>query len=180
MRLTWDKYFLVQAKVASLRSGCNSRPTGAVIVANKRIIATGYNGTLPNQHQCTDYGEAFCFRRQKGKCDKGTKKYFDCPSIHAEQNALNQLAMGGGARNQELYVYCTLSPCIFCLKNMRSVGVTRVYYELPYASDDPERDAEWANKAKEYNIHTEQIVLTQEEIDIVLNALLETTSLRRL
>jgi dCMP deaminase len=171
---------MVQAKVASLRSGCNSRPTGAVIVANNKIIATGYNGTLPGDQQCTDKGDTFCLRREIGRCDKGPKKYFDCPSIHAEQNALNQLAKGGGAHNQILTVYCTLAPCIFCLKNMLSVGVTRIIYELQYESDDPVRDAEWRQKGMKHGIEIKQLKLTKDEIDAVLNTILEKTSLRRL
>jgi dCMP deaminase len=179
-RLDWDQYFMALAKLAALRSGCNSRPTGAVIVDFRRVIATGYNGTLPGQPQCTDRGHSFCHRRSTKLCDKGEGKYQECPSIHAEQNALNQLARQGGSNGGALHVYCTLQPCIFCLKNMRSVGVTRVCYELDYRSDDSARDDAWRARAKEYGIAMERIEFSVDDISVILNSFKGYTSARKL
>ena len=66
MRPPWDEYFMLLAKIVALRSGCNSRPTGAIIVKDKRILATGYNGPMPGAWHCTDHGPNYCFRREKG------------------------------------------------------------------------------------------------------------------
>jgi dCMP deaminase len=179
-RLDWNKYFMAMAKLAATRSGCNSRPTGAVIVKHNRIISTGYNGTLPGQKQCTDHGTNFCLRRFGKVDDKGENKYQECPSIHAEQNAINQLAKNGGSNLENAHIFCTLFPCIFCLKNIASVGIKTVFYEIPYESDDPSRDEYWKKKCKEYKISTFQVKLTNTELNIIYQSVFNETSTRRL
>lgn len=178
-RLDWDKYYMLQAKIVAIRSGCNSRPIGAVIVKDKRIIATGYNGTLPGQTQCTDRGENFCLRRSLKVDDLGEKKYQECPSIHAEQNAINQIAFNGGVSLYGASIYCTVFPCIFCLKNISSVGVKKIYYELIYESDDKERDSFWIKKASELRLETKQISLSKEDKKIIIPYIKNITSIRR-
>lgn len=179
-RLPWNKYFMALAKLASVRSSCNSRPTGAIIVSGKRVIATGYNGSISGEPQCSDNNSDFCLRRSIGRNDSGTNKYQDCPSVHAEQNAINQIAQYGGVELQDSVIYCTLFPCIHCLKNIKSVGIKKIYYELIYQSDDEERDKYWIKKAEEYKIETEQIRLTQCEINKILYAITSLTSERRI
>jgi len=180
-RIPWDKYFMALAKLAAIRSGCNSRPTGAVIVLGKRVIATGYNGSLPGQPQCTDNGPKYCHRRSLKVDDKGDKKYQECPAIHAEQNALNQItSLGGLGDLSGAKVYCTLQPCIMCLKNISSVGIQSVFYEMKYHSDDKERDDYWFRKAKEYKVKYKQIELTNDDLQKIYKVLIGNTSQRRL
>lgn len=179
MRLEWKEYFMALAKLAATRSGCNSRPTGAVIVINNRVIATGYNGSLPGQLQCTDSGKGFCVRRSIERDDSGEKKYRDCISIHAEQNAINQLAVcGGDPKGADLY--CTLFPCIHCLKNMASVGIRRVYYEMPYESDDSERDKYWLERAAALGLEVERVILSPRSVKEITSNMSGFTSFRRL
>ena len=187
MRLPWDFYFMAQAKLAAARSGCNSRPTGAVIVRDRRVIATGYNGNLPGKPQCLDQGEKFCLRRSIGRDDSGDKKYQDCPSVHAEQNAINQVAALGGSSLRGTIMYCTLAPCIYCLKNIVSVGIAEVVFELEYKSDDPARDYYWANLSSASGVklrHFEPLSVFNDTDslyrEIVRKILLKPTSTRRL
>lgn len=183
-RFKWNEYFMLLAKIAALRSGCNSRPTGAVIVKNKRVIATGYNGTLPGKKQCTDNGADFCYRRSIGNSDFGTQKYRDCPSIHAEANALDQILKYGpviGDKNLHEYsIYCTLYPCIHCLKRIASAGIKTVFYELKYESDDPERDKSWVKKAEEWEIKTYPLTLGHDEYQDIYDRIFTSTSERKL
>ena len=180
MRLTWDKYFLAMAKLAASRSGCNSRPTGAVIVFNHRILATGYNGSLPGQPQCTDNGDKYCLRRLMLPDDSGDKKYVECPSIHGEQNAINQMVIQSSKIPSGSILYCTLKPCIICLKNIASVGIREVVFELEYESDDKERDSFWKDKFEEYGINARQVTLSNEDKDLIVGIMLYKTSKRRL
>jgi dCMP deaminase len=180
MRPSSDQYFMALAKIASTRSGCNSRPTGAVIVKDKRVISTGYNGSIAGENQCTDYGKEFCFRRFRKQDDKGEGKYSECKSIHAEQNAINQVASIGGFSLKDAIIYCSLFPCLGCLKNIASVGIKEVVYEMIYESTDKERDAFWFSQVKNYNIRIRQLVLTESNKQTLVNSILNTTSLRRL
>lgn len=180
MQIKWDSYFMALAKLASTRSGCNSRPTGAIIVKDKRVIATGYNGSLPGEPQCTDNGNSFCYRRSQGKDDKGNRKYLDCKSLHAEQNALNQLANQGGVSAKDCTMYCTLFPCIICFKNIKSCGIREIVYELPYQSDDLERDKFWKEEVENSGIKVRHYILPDQDYIIIYKNVFEITSLRRL
>jgi len=175
MRIDWPSYFILMAKVAALRSGCNSRPTGAVIVKNKRIIATGFNGTLPGQPQCTDKGPSFCYRRSVGGPEDD--KYNVCPGLHAEANAINQAARYGISIDG-CEIYCTLSPCYVCLKNIASVGIGRVYFEYRYESSDSERDKIWGD-FESVGLQGTEIQLFQNTLNYVFANLNKITSLRR-
>jgi dCMP deaminase len=139
-RISKDQCFMMMAKVAALRSTCNSRPTGAVLVKEGRIISTGYNGAMSGVSHCTDKGPGFCFRRESGAPEND--KYNWCKSVHAEANAIAQAAKFG-ISVEGAVCYCTLAPCYVCLKLMASSGIVGVYYELEYESDQPERDELW-------------------------------------
>ena len=65
MRVGWDSYFMVLAKMVASRSTCNSRPTGAIIVKDKRVVSTGYNGSVIGADQWSEHGPDYCFRRVK-------------------------------------------------------------------------------------------------------------------
>jgi len=165
-RLDWHFYFMLIAKVASLRSGCNNRKTGAVIVKNHRILSTGYNGSLPKQPQCTDSGLEYCFRRLHNIADGD--KYNFCPAIHAEANAINQAARFGLAIKGSA-IYCTLEPCYVCLKSIVSVGITEIYYELAYDSLNKERDDYWRSEIENTVEIWEQIIIPPKYYSLINN-----------
>ena len=142
-RIDWHSYFMLMAKVAALRSGCNNRKTGAVVVKDHRILTTGYNGSLPGQPQCTDHEPTYCFRRSQNVKDES--KYNFCPAIHAEANAINQAARFGISLKGSI-IYCTLEPCYVCLKSIVSAGISEIYYELAYDSLNKERDSYWTSE----------------------------------
>lgn len=114
------------AKLAAIRSTCIARQVGAVIVKNKQVLATGYNGPPSGLPHCIDQG--YCYPGLL-KCDVSTT--LPSRAIHAEANAIAQAAKHGisteGAR-----VYVTLEPCLSCLKLIISAGISEVYYETPF------------------------------------------------
>ncbi len=177
-RAPWHEYFMLLAKVVALRSGCNSRPSGAVIVKDKRILATGYNGPMPGAWHCTDKGPNYCFRREKGIPD--IDKYNFCRATHAEANAIAQAARFGiSVEGADLY--CTLAPCYVCLKLIASAGIRAVYYEYDYSSRDFERDAFWKEAIKEAGlVEFKQIKVSEEVLQQLQELLIYPTSKRRL
>ncbi len=177
-RAPWHEYFMLLAKMVSLRSGCNSRPSGAVIVRDNRILATGYNGPMPGAWHCTDRGPGYCFRREKGIPD--IDKYNFCRATHAEANAIAQAARFGiSVEGADLY--CTLAPCYVCLKLIASAGIKAVYYEYDYGSRDFERDAFWREAIKEAGLREFRQVRVSEEVLRQLEEILPyPTSRRRL
>lgn len=177
-RAPWHEYFMLLAKMVALRSGCNSRPSGAVIVKDKRILATGYNGPMPGAWHCTDRGPGYCFRREKGIPD--IDKYNFCRATHAEANAIAQAARFGiSVEGADLY--CTLAPCYVCLKLIASAGIKAVYYEYDYGSRDFERDAFWKEAIKEAGlVEFRQIKVSEEVLRQVQEILPYPTSKRRL
>ncbi len=177
-RAPWHEYFMLLAKMVALRSGCNSRPSGAVIVKDKRILATGYNGPMPGAWHCTDRGPGYCFRREKGIPD--IDKYNYCRATHAEANAIAQAARFG-ISVEGAALYCTLAPCYVCLKLIASAGIKEVYYEYDYGSRDFERDQFWQEAIKEAGLRVFQQVKVSEEVLRQLQEILPyPTSKRRL
>ncbi len=169
---------MVIAKLVAVRSGCNSRPTGAVIVKDKRILATGYNGPMPGAWHCTDKGPGYCFRREKGIPD--IDKYNYCRASHAEANAIAQAARFGISL-EGASLYCTLAPCYVCLKLIASAGIKEVYYEYDYESRDFERDTFWKEAIKEAGLKVfKQITVSPETMKAVFEILEYPTSRRRL
>ena len=182
MRPTWDEYFMLIAKLVSTRSTCNSRPTGAVLVKDRQILATGYNGSMPGAPHCLDDimpdGTPYCHRRALKIAD--VDKYNYCRASHAEANAIAQAARYGVAiKGATLYV--TLQPCFVCLKLLATAQIKRVYFELAYDSKDPARDAFWEAAVKEAGIEVfQQLTISAEALAIILPSLTEFTSKRRL
>ncbi|MBN1289418.1 MAG: cytidine/deoxycytidylate deaminase family protein [Actinobacteria bacterium] len=126
MRPTWDQYFLEIATVVAGRSTCLRRQVGALIVKDKRILTTGYNGAPRSLGHCIDIG---CLREEVG-AEPGTTHEL-CRGLHAEQNAIIQAALhgvsiGGGV------VYSTHQPCVLCTKMIINSGLTAVYYLETY------------------------------------------------
>jgi len=170
------------AKLVSTRSTCNSRPTGAVLVKHKQILATGYNGSMPGAPHCIDEtmpdGTPYCHRRALKIAD--VDKYNYCRASHAEANAIAQAARYGVAiKGAALYV--TLQPCFVCLKLLATAQIKRVYFELAYESMDPARDAFWDKAVKEAGVEVfQQLSISGEALTYILPSLEEGTSRRRL
>ena len=121
-RPSWDTYFIDIAKLVASRSTCLRRQVGAVMVKEKHILATGYNGTPSGITHCSETG---CLREQL-KVPSGERHEL-CRGLHAEQNAIIQAARNGvdisGAT-----LYCTHSPCIICTKMLINAGVRQIFY----------------------------------------------------
>jgi dCMP deaminase len=173
-RPTWDEYFIMLAKLAASRSTCVSRPTGSVIVKDRQILATGYNGALPGQGHCVDDG--VCFRRSV-KWHEATK-YDMCRSAHAEANAI-ALGAKKGVSLEGATIYCTLEPCITCAKLIVMSGISRVVYEYAYESPIPERDKYWKDVLAKSHTMVEMLMLSPEKIGYAADFLNPDTSRRR-
>jgi len=129
-RPTWDEYFLMIAKLAATRSTCLAFPVGAVIVKDRQVLATGYNGSPSGSVHCTSQG--FCYP-ELSSCD--ASKVLPSRSVHAEANAIAQAAKHGICTNGAV-IYVTLEPCISCLKLVISSGIKEVFYETPFNSGE--------------------------------------------
>jgi len=119
-RPSWDEYFLEVAKLVSRRATCLRRQVGAVLVKDKRILATGYNGAPRGLVHCLDIG---CIR-EKLKIPSGERHEL-CRALHAEQNALIQASLYGiSAKDSTLYA--TNQPCIICAKMLINAGIKEI------------------------------------------------------
>lgn len=125
-RPTWDQYFLEMARVVARRSTCLRRQVGAVLVRDKRILATGYNGAPSGLPHCEEVG---CLREQMGV--PSAERVELCRGLHAEQNAIIQGALHGVSLRGAI-LYCTTQPCVTCAKMLINAGVERVVYEGGY------------------------------------------------
>ncbi len=181
MRPSWDEYFMLIAKLVSTRSTCNSRPTGAVLVKDRQILATGYNGSMPGAPHCSDEvlpdGSPYCHRRALNIAD--VDKYNFCRASHAEANAIAQAARHGIAvAGATLYV--TLEPCFICIKLLATAQIKRVFFELPYDSRDAVRDRSWRAVAEAGFEEYRQLTVSPQALAYVLPSLTGPTSVRRL
>jgi len=127
-RPSWDEYFLMLAKLASTRSTCLAFPVGAVVVKNKQVLATGYNGPPSGSTHCIAQG--FCYPGLSS-CDASRSQ--PSRAVHAEANAIAQAAKHGIA-TEGASIYVTLEPCLSCLKLIISAGIHEVVYETPFIS----------------------------------------------
>lgn len=120
IRPDWDEYFLGIAQLVSKRSTCLRRKVGALVVKDRRILATGYNGTPSGIRHCSVVG---CLR-EKLKVPSGERHEL-CRGLHAEQNVLLQASLHGvSLRDSVLYV--TNQPCIICAKMIINAGIKEV------------------------------------------------------
>ena len=125
-RPTWDEYFLEMARVVARRSTCLRRQVGALLVRDKRILATGYNGAPAGLPHCEEVG---CLREER-HIPPGERQEL-CRALHAEQNAIIQGALHGvGLKGSVLYI--TTQPCVTCAKMLINAGVGRVVYQGDY------------------------------------------------
>ena len=125
-RPDWDSYFLLIAKVVASRSTCLRRQVGAVLVKDRQILSTGYNGAPKGVSHCEETG---CLREKLG-IPSGERHEF-CRGSHAEINAIAQAA-AAGVSTQGCVIYCTHEPCSFCTKAIINAGIRRVVFVRSY------------------------------------------------
>lgn len=144
-RVSWDRYFMNLAVQAATRSTCPRKSVGAVIVRDRTILSTGYNGSIRGAPHCTDVG---CLM-ENNHCVR---------TVHAEANALIQAARHGvSLEGSEIYV--TASPCFNCFKLIANAGIRTVYYGEFY------RDDRVLQFAREAGIRMEHLGLEDGEAD---------------
>jgi dCMP deaminase len=122
MRESWDSYFMNLAKQIATRSTCSRLHVGCIIVRDKVILSTGYNGSLKDTEHCDDVGHDI---DELNHCVR---------TVHAEANAVAQAAKNGVVLDRSI-AYITHSPCLTCFKLLVSAGVKIVCYQNPYRID---------------------------------------------
>ncbi|MFO0571555.1 MAG: dCMP deaminase family protein [Polyangiaceae bacterium] len=113
-RASWDEYFMAIAREVATRSTCDRKHVGAVIVREKMILATGYNGSVRGLPHCDDEGHLM----EDNHCVR---------TVHAEANAIVQAARNG-VRVESADIYVTASPCFGCFKLVANSGITRIVF----------------------------------------------------
>lgn len=206
MRPSWDYYFMALCKLVASRSTCNSRPSGAIIVKDKRILCTGYNGALSGQPHCSDQTAVACPNCMGSgyKIDgTTTAKTIVCPTclgsklipfcqrrVKGVPDAFKQLscpsnhaeinaicqAASIGVSLKGAALFCTLEPCFPCLKAIGAVGIERVVFES-YYDDDKDVTVEFGHFGSIRSI--QQLHLPKETIEFFCSFLESGTSLRK-
>ena len=114
MRLSWDEYFMTMAYQVATRATCDRKHVGAVIVRDKTILSTGYNGSIRGLEHCDDVGHMM----ESGHCVR---------TVHAEANAISQAARNG-VRIEGASIYVTASPCWGCFRLIANGGIGRIAF----------------------------------------------------
>ncbi|KAI9782666.1 MAG: Deoxycytidine monophosphate (dCMP) deaminase [Peltula sp. TS41687] len=125
IRPEWDQYFMGLASLAAQRSNCMKRRVGCVLVRDRRVISTGYNGTPRHMKNCLEGG---CTR-----CNLGETSLSTCLCLHAEENAL--LEAGRERIRENTILYCDTCPCLTCSIKIVQVGISEVVYNQSYSMD---------------------------------------------
>ena len=128
-RPTWDEYFMDITRVVATRSTCLRRQVGAVVVKDKRLLTSGYNGAPQGLAHCLEVG---CLREKLGI--SSGERHELCRGLHAEQNAIVQAALHGVSIANST-IYCTHQPCSACAKMIINAGIRRIVFEYPYPDD---------------------------------------------
>jgi dCMP deaminase len=128
-RPSWEEYFMDISILVAKRSTCLRRAVGAVIVKDKRILSTGYNGAPGGIRHC---GEVGCLRETLNVASG--ERHELCRGIHAEQNAIIQAAYHG-VSIKEATLFCTNLPCSICTKMIINAGINKIYYQAGYADE---------------------------------------------
>jgi dCMP deaminase len=128
LRPSWDQYFMQLASLAAQRSNCMKRRVGCVLVREKRVISTGYNGTPRGLKNCGEGGCPRCNEGQGSGVGLGT-----CLCLHAEENAL--LEAGRERIRDGAILYCDTCPCLTCSIKITQVGISEVVYSQGYSMD---------------------------------------------
>ncbi len=143
VRVSWEQYFMNLARQAATRSTCPRKHVGAVIVRDRNILSTGYNGSLRGAPHCDEAG---CLM-ENGHCIR---------TVHAEANAIIQAARHG-VRLDGAEIYVTASPCFSCFKLIVNAGITKVFYGEFY------RDERVLTFAAELGIELHHLDVQQDE-----------------
>ncbi len=143
-RISWEEYFMNIAKQVASRSTCNRKHVGAVIVRDRTILSTGYNGSIRGMPHCEEVGHMM----ENGHC---------VATIHAEANAILQAAKNG-VRIEGAELYITASPCWTCFKMVANVGIKKIYYGEFY------RDERIFDVAKKLGIELKLIKVDQSKL----------------
>jgi len=133
-RPSWDEYFIEITKVVSKRSTCLRRKVGAVIVKDKRILSTGYNGAPSGLKHCGEIGG--CLREQMHV--PSGERHELCRGLHAEQNAIIQAAVHGVSIKDSV-LYCTTHPCIICAKMIINSGIKEIVISTSYPDKESKK-----------------------------------------
>ena len=126
-RPTWDEYFVAITRQVATRSTCLRRKVGAIIVKDKRILTTGYNGAPMRVKNCIEIG--MCLREEMGV--PSGERHEICRGLHAEQNAILQSAYYG-VQIRDSVIYSTNQPCALCAKMIINSGIRKIYYFEDY------------------------------------------------
>lgn len=126
MRPSWNKYFMDIVELVKTRSTCLRRQVGAVIVKDRRILATGYNGAPVGIKHCSEVG---CLRQAKGV--PSGERHELCRAMHAEQNAIVQAAMSGTSILGST-MYVSSQPCSLCAKMIINSGIKKIMFKGDY------------------------------------------------
>ena len=126
-RPSWETYFMDIAHLVAKRSTCRRRAVGALLVKDKRILSTGYNGAPSGLKHCLDIG---CLREELNIASG--ERHELCRGIHAEQNAIIQAALHG-VSIKGATLFCTNQPCLICAKMIINAGIIEIYYHSGYA-----------------------------------------------
>ncbi|MHC1749747.1 MAG: cytidine/deoxycytidylate deaminase family protein [Cellulosilyticaceae bacterium] len=129
MRPSWDEYFMDIAHLVKTRSTCIRRQVGAVVVKDKRILSTGYNGAPTGCNHCTDIG---CMRAELGV--PSGERHELCRALHAEQNAIAQAA-AHGISMKDASIYVTTQPCSLCAKILINAGIREIIFQGSYPDE---------------------------------------------
>ncbi len=113
-RASWDEYFMAVARVVATRSTCDRKHVGAVIVRDRMILTTGYNGSIRGLPHCDDVGHLM----EEDHCVR---------TVHAEANAIAQAARNG-IRVDQGHIYVSASPCFGCFKLIANAGLQRIVF----------------------------------------------------
>jgi len=132
-RPSWTEYFMGITRLVAGRSTCMRRRVGAILVKDKRILATGYNGAPQGMRHCESIG---CLRADSSI--PSGERHELCRGLHAEQNVIIQAAYHGIPISGSI-LYCTNKPCVICTKMIINAGIREIYYEEGY--DDPLSDS---------------------------------------
>ncbi len=127
IRPSWDEYFMAITRQVATRSTCLRRKVGAIIVKDKRILTTGYNGAPMRVKNCLE--RATCLREELGVV--AGQRHEICRGLHAEQNALIQGAYHG-VQVKGGVIYSTTQPCVMCAKMIINSGIGTIYHAEDY------------------------------------------------
>lgn len=132
-RPDWDHYFMNITQQVKIRASCLSAKKGAILVKDKMIISTGYNGTPKGMMHCTSGGCLRCTSRHLGKIKSGSYSE-PCICVHSEENAIVQAAYNG-ISTKGAVMYSTFTPCTSCAKMIINAGITEVITKTIYPDD---------------------------------------------